>query len=77
MRFLRERFLRARGEINFQSEIDEDESSCQRKRKKTQECAVDEPKKIEVSKNKRRKLEKLLYAKERHQVMVKVAKEEF
>ena len=51
-------------------------SSCQRKRKQTQERAVDEPKRIKVSENKRRKLEKPLCAQQRNQVMVKVAKEE-
>ena len=45
-------------------------------KEKTQESAVDEPKKIKVSENKRRKLEKPLSAQQRDQVMVKVAKEE-
>ena len=55
-------------ESNVQPEIDEfdlteeEESLCQRKRKKTQESAVDEPKKIKVSENKRRKLDKPLSA---------------
>lgn len=69
-------------ESNVQPEIDEfnltaeEESTCQRKRKKTKKNVVDEPKKIKVSENKRRKLEKPLSAQQRDQVMVKVAKEE-
>ena len=47
-----------------------------KEKEKSQESAVDEPKKIKVSENKRRKLEKPLSAQQRDQVMVKVAKEE-
>ena len=45
-------------------------------RKQTQEIALDEPKKIKVSENKRRILGNPLSAKKRDQVMVKVAKQE-